>query len=196
VKKRSARIKRKTKETDITVELVIDGTGKSSIGTGLPFLDHMLELLAKHSLMDLKVRAKGDLAVDYHHTTEDLGLVLGSALDEALGTRRGIARYGDASVPMDEALASAVVDLGGRPYLVYRMGCRKKKILDFDLGLVEEFFRALVTNGRMNLHIDQPYGKDAHHAYEAVFKAVARALRAACAPDPRRRGVPSSKGRI
>ncbi|MFC1462470.1 imidazoleglycerol-phosphate dehydratase HisB [Verrucomicrobiota bacterium] len=196
MKKRTAKTKRKTRETDIAVELTIDGTGKSSISTGLPFLDHMLELLAKHSLMDLKVRAKGDVAVDYHHITEDLGLVLGAALDQALGTRRGITRYGDATVPMDEALGTAVVDLGGRPYLVYNIGCRKKKILDFDLGLVEEFFRALVTNARMNLHIDQPYGKDAHHAYEAVFKAVARALRAACTPDPRRRGVPSSKGRI
>ena len=196
MKKRTAKSKRKTKETDIVVELNLDGTGKSSISTGMAFLDHMLELLAKHSLMDLKIKAKGDLAVDYHHTVEDIGIVLGSALDRALGTRRGIARYGDATVPMDEALGSAVIDLGGRPYLVCKMACRSKKILDFDLGLVEEFFRALVTNARMNLHIDQRYGKDAHHAYEAVFKAVARALRSACAPDPKRRGVPSSKGRI
>lgn len=194
--KRTAKMKRRTKETDIAVELGLDGTGKSSVSTGLPFLDHMLELLAKHSLMDLKLKAKGDLAVDYHHTAEDIGLVLGSALDKALGTRNGITRYGDATVPMDEALGAAVVDLGGRPYLVYNISCRKKKILDFDVGLIEEFLRALVTNARMNLHIDQPYGKDAHHAYEAVFKAMARALRAACAPDPRRRGVPSSKGRI
>lgn len=196
MKKRTARAKRKTKETDIVVELTIDGAGKSAISTGLGFFDHMLELLAKHSLMDLKVKASGDLAVDYHHTVEDIGIVLGSVLDQGLGTRRGIARYGEATVPMDEALGRAVVDLGGRPYLVYEIACRQKKIRDFDVGLIEEFFRAFVTNARMNLHIAQPYGKDAHHAYESVFKAVARALRAACSPDPRSRGIPSSKGRI
>ncbi|MCK5850249.1 MAG: imidazoleglycerol-phosphate dehydratase HisB [Kiritimatiellae bacterium] len=196
MKNRTAKLKRKTRETDISVELNIDGTGKSSIGTGLPFFDHMLELLAKHSLIDIKLKAKGDIDVDYHHTVEDIGLVLGSALDKALGTRRGIVRYGASSVPMDEALCRVSIDLGGRPYMVYRIANRKRKILDFDLALLEEFFRAFVTNVRMNLHIDQLYGKDPHHAYESVFKAVARALRVACERDARVKGVPSSKGKI
>jgi imidazoleglycerol-phosphate dehydratase len=166
------------------------------VDTGLPFLNHMLELLARHSLTDLTVRARGDLDVDYHHTVEDLGLALGAALDQALGSRRGISRYGWAIVPMDEALARAAVDLGGRPCLVVNMACRARKILDFELYLLREFLQALTVQARMNLHVEQSAGKEAHHAWEAVFKAVARALRMACAPDPRERGVPSSKGTI
>lgn len=193
-KKRTARVTRKTRETSISAEIDLDGTGKSSISTGVGFLDHMLELLSRHSLVDMKLKAKGDLEVDYHHTVEDLGLVLGEALDKALGTRRGIRRYGDATLPMDESLGRVVLDLGGRPFLVMQMTCRRRRILDFDLKLIEEFFRALTVQGRMSLHITQFYGADAHHSYEVIFKAMARALRTACERDPRDTGVPSSKG--
>ncbi len=196
MKKRKADVARRTRETQIEATLVLDGTGKAAVSTGIPFLDHMLELLAKHALFDLKVKAAGDLAVDYHHTVEDLGLVLGDALNEALGDRKGITRYGHSLLPMDESLSLVAVDLGGRPYLVYEIANRKKKIRDFDLGLIEEFFRAFCTQARMNLHIAHLYGTEPHHAYESVFKGLARALRAACAPDPRVRGVPSSKGVI
>ena len=194
--RRAATFKRKTRETDIEVAIDVDGSGRYSVETGLPFLNHMLELLSKHSLIDLRLRADGDLDVDYHHTVEDIGLCLGSALNRALGPRKGIARYGWALLPMDEALSQVALDLGGRPYLVYRVADRKRRIGTFDTQLVEEFFRAFCTEGRMNLHICQLYGKEPHHAYESVFKAVARALRMACARDARVRGVPSSKGRI
>jgi imidazoleglycerol-phosphate dehydratase len=195
-KKRTATVARKTRETDIVAAVNLDGTGRTEIDTGLPFLDHMLELLGKHALIDLRLKARGDLQVDYHHTVEDIGLVLGTALDQALGERKGIGRYGSSCIPMDDALARAVIDLGGRPYLVFEMAHRQKKIIDFDLGLIREFFQAFSVQARMNLHIQQFYGKDAHHAYEAVFKALARALRMACTRDPRVKGVPSSKGRI
>ncbi|MDA0323318.1 MAG: imidazoleglycerol-phosphate dehydratase HisB [Verrucomicrobia bacterium] len=193
---RKARITRKTKETDITVDLNIDGSGVYRNATGIPFLDHMLDLLSKHSLIDLKVRAKGDLNVDYHHTVEDVGLVIGQALDKALAQRAGITRYGSALLPMDEAMSRVAIDLGGRPFLVYSLATRTRKIRDFDVQLIEEFFRAFSTAGRMNLHIAQLYGKDVHHAVESVFKGVARALRQACAKDPRVKGVPSSKGSL
>ena len=196
MKKRSARIQRTTKETDITVSLTVDGTGRCRIDCGVPFMNHMLELLARHSLMNLTIKAEGDIDVDYHHTVEDTGLALGTALDKALGDRKGIARYGCALVPMDEALSRAVVDLGGRPFLVKDMSCRKRRIMDFSLDLVDEFLRAFTVQSRMNLHVEQFYGAVAHHAYESVFKAVARALRQACAPDAREKGVPSSKGSI
>lgn len=196
MKKRSSTVARKTRETDITVSLVIEGTGSARVATGMPFMDHMVELLAKHSLMDVVVKASGDLAVDYHHTVEDLGLVLGEALDKALGERKGLVRYGSATIPMDDALSRAVVDLGGRPYLVYEVANRTRKIRDFDLLLIREFFQAFTIKARMNLHIAQLYGKEPHHAYEAMFKAVARALGAACQIDPRVKGVPSSKGAI
>lgn len=196
MKKRSARIRRKTNETDIAVELDLGGKGSCGISTGIPFFDHMLELLSRHSLIDLRIKARGDLEVDYHHTVEDTGLALGMAVDKALGMRRGIARYGWSIVPMDEAVSRVVIDLGGRPYLVYRLSNRKKKILDFDLKLIEGFFRAFTVQGRMNLHIAQLYGDEPHHAYESVFKAVARALRMACEPDPRFKGIPSTKGKI
>lgn len=194
MKKRNATIRRETRETQIEVRLQLDGSGKATVSTGLPFLDHMIELLARHSIFDIGVRATGDLAVDYHHTVEDLGLVLGDALDQALGDRKGITRYGHSLLPMDESLSLVAVDLGGRPYLVFQMANRKKKILDFDLGLIEEFFRAFSTQARMNLHIVHLYGQEPHHAYESVFKGVARALSMACRKDPRVRGVPSSKG--
>jgi imidazoleglycerol-phosphate dehydratase len=194
--RRRARVHRKTRETDIRLACNVDGIGRGSVETGIPFMNHMIELFARHSLIDLNVRAGGDLAVDYHHTVEDLGLVLGQALDTALGLRQGIRRYGWAWTPMDESLSRAAVDLGGRPYLVLRVANRRRKILDFDLGLVGEFLRAFVAQGRMNLHVEQVYGDEPHHAYESVFKAIARALRMACERDPRERGVPSSKGRL
>ena len=193
---RTAVIERKTRETDITIRLRIDGSGAAKADTGLPFLNHMLELFGKHALMDLTVRARGDIDVDYHHTAEDLGLVLGEALDKALGDRKGITRYGSAYVPMDDALSRAVVDLGGRPYLVYNVAHRARKIRDFDLILVHEFFQAFVVRSRMNLHLAQLYGKEPHHAYESMFKAVARAVGEACRKDARIKGVLSSKGRI
>jgi len=194
--KRTATVARTTRETDIRLTLAIDGQGRYTVETGIPFLNHMLELFSKHSLMDLKIAAKGDLAVDYHHTVEDLGLVLGEALDRALADRKGIVRYGAAFVPMDESLSRAVVDLGGRPYLVYDVANRTRKIRDFNLILVREFFQAFVVKARLNLHLVQFYGDEPHHAYEAMFKAVARALRTAVAHDPRERGVPSSKGTL
>lgn len=196
MKGRKSTLRRKTKETDIRVDLNLDGTGKYSIRTGLPFLDHMIELLVKHSLIDMTVRATGDLEVDFHHTVEDIGLTIGMAFDKALGNRRGILRYGCGYAPMDEALTRVAIDLGGRPYLVSEMACRKKKILDFDLSLLEDFFRSLTIQGRMNIHIQQFYGDEAHHAYESVFKALALAIRQASERDTRSHGIPSSKGRI
>ncbi|MBW7908591.1 MAG: imidazoleglycerol-phosphate dehydratase HisB [Kiritimatiellae bacterium] len=196
MKKRTARIVRKTKETDIVLELNLDGSGVYRNRTGIAFLDHMLDLLAKHALLDLNVRAKGDLEVDYHHTVEDVGLALGEALNEALGDRKGIARYGWSLVPMDEALCQVAMDLGGRPYLVYSLATKKRKIRDFDVDLMEEFFRGFVTQGRMNLHIAQQYGQEPHHALESVFKGVAKALLAAVTLNPRIKGVPSSKGML
>ncbi|MEI6563784.1 MAG: imidazoleglycerol-phosphate dehydratase HisB [bacterium] len=196
MKKRMATVARKTRETDIKVSVNLDGTGISKVETGMPFLNHMLELFSKHSLIDLTVVAKGDLAVDYHHTVEDLGLVLGDAMDQSLGDRKGITRYGWSYIPMDDALSRAVVDLGGRPFMVYEVANRTRKIRDFDLLLIREFFQAFTVKARMNLHIAQLYGKEPHHAYEAIFKAVARALREACKKDARVKGVPSSKGAI
>ncbi len=191
---REARQTRKTRETQIDLLLRLDGTGRSAISTGIPFLDHMLEILARHGLFDLEIQATGDLAVDYHHTVEDLGLTLGTALDQALGDRRGIRRYGFFMLPMDESLCRVALDLGGRPFLDYQIACEKTHIRDFDVKLIEEFFRAFMTQGRMNLHIAQLYGDEVHHAYEAVFKGVARALRMAVELDPRETGIPSSKG--
>ena len=187
-------LERNTRETQIRVELDVDGTGQYAIETGIPFFNHMLELFAKHSLFDLNLKATGDLDVDDHHTVEDVGLALGDALDEALGDRKGIERYGFALLPMDETLARVALDLGGRPYLVMEMATRRKFIRAFDLGLLEEFMRAFSTQARMNLHIAQLYGKDAHHAYESVFKGLARALRMAVRRNPREPGIPSSKG--
>lgn len=191
---RKAIVERNTRETQIRLELDVDGNGVYEIDTGLPFLNHMLELFAKHSLFDLKLKAAGDLAVDHHHTVEDTGLALGEALDRALGDRRGIERYGYSLMPMDETLSRVAVDLGGRPFLVLEMANKKKKILDFELCLLGEFLRAFTTQARLNLHVRQFYGADAHHAWESVFKGLARALKAACRRDPRVQGVPSSKG--
>ena len=194
MKTRKAQVVRNTRETQIRLELDVDGSGKYQIETGLPFLNHMLELMSKHALFNLNLKATGDLEVDYHHTVEDVGLALGEALNQALGDRKGIERYGCSLMPMDETLSRVALDLGGRPYLVLEMACRKKKILDFELSLLHEFLRGFVTQARMNLHIRQFYGADAHHAWESVFKGLARALKMACRIDPRVDGVPSSKG--
>jgi len=193
---RTATLHRKTRETDITVTLNLDGAGVYNIETGIPFLNHMLELFAKHALLDLDIKARGDIDVDYHHTAEDLGLVLGTCLDQALGTRAGIRRYGHFLLPMDEALAQVALDLGGRPFLVYEINHPAKMIRDFDVKLVEEFLRAFVTQAKMNLHARHLYGDEVHHAYESIFKGIARALRMAVEPDPRERGIPSSKGML
>ena len=193
---RTAKIERKTKETQISLELNLDGSGAGEIDTGIGFFNHMLELLKKHALVDLTVKARGDVDVDYHHTVEDVGLVLGKAVNEALGDRRGIVRYGFASVPMDEALCETSLDLGGRPFLVMQCAMKHMFVKDFEVKLVEEFFRAVSVESRSNIHLRQVYGDEAHHVCEGLFKSFARALRAAKAVDPLEKGVPSSKGVI
>jgi len=194
---RTATIKRETKETQIELTLDLDGTGKVDAATGIGFLDHMLDHLGKHSLCDLTVRATGDLHVDDHHTAEDVGICLGEALRQALGEKAGIFRYGSATVPMDEALASVAVDLSGRAAMVFNVTFTGEKIGSFDVQLVEEFFRRLAGTAAMNLHVDVPRGSNDHHIAEAIFKAVAQALRRAKAIDPDRRGqVPSTKGSL
>ena len=193
---RTAKISRDTKETKISLELNLDGSGEGEISTGIGFFDHMLELFKKHALVDLTVKAAGDLKVDYHHTVEDVGLVLGKALDKALGDRKGIVRYGFASVPMDEALCETSLDLGGRPFIVMQCPMKHAMVRDFEVKLVEEFFRAVSVEARANIHLRQIYGDEAHHVCEGLFKSFARALRAAVKADPAEKGVPSSKGVI
>ena len=193
-KARCAEIKRKTAETQISVKLNLDGEGKSDIATGIGFLDHMLTLLAKHSFMDLTVRAKGDLEVDSHHTVEDIGIVLGEALREALGDKAGIHRYGNCFIPMDETLAQACLDFSGRPFLVFGAEIPKIKLGNYDAEMTEEFFRAVAMHCGLTLHIRVLYGSNVHHIIEAVFKAFARAVAEAAAVDPRVKGVMSSKG--
>ena len=193
---RTATLARKTRETDISVTLNLDGTGACSVATGIGFLDHMLELFARHALVDLDVKAAGDVHVDYHHTVEDVGLVLGGCINKALGERRGIRRYGFFQLPMDEALCEVALDLGGRPFLVFASAMKHMKVRDFEVKLLEEFFRALTVEGRMNLHLRQIYGDESHHVCEALFKGFARALRMAVENDPREAGIPSSKGTI
>ena len=194
--KRRSKKYRKTSETEISLSLGLDGKGLGKIKTGIPFFDHMLNLFARHGLMDLDVKAKGDLDVDMHHTVEDVGIVLGQALATALGKKEGIRRYGCAHVPMDETLARVVVDLSGRPYLELRGLNRRGRAGNFPAQLVEEFLRALYVQGGMNLHAEILYGRDVHHQIEAIFKALAKALQEAVSRDPRVKGVPSTKGRI
>lgn len=189
-------VSRKTKETQVRVTLGLDGRGRAEARTGVGFLDHMLELLGKHALFDLTVRAAGDTQVDDHHTVEDVGIVLGQALDKALGDRAGVVRFGHAAVPMDEALAEAALDLSGRPHLVFNARFEQEKIGAYDVVLTREFLHALATNARLTLHVAAPYGTDGHHITEAIFKALARALAQAVARDPRVRGVPSTKGTL
>jgi imidazoleglycerol-phosphate dehydratase len=192
---RAAEISRRTAETDITLRLDLDGTGRTEIATGIGFFDHMLSALARHATFDLTVAAQGDLHIDAHHTVEDVGIVLGQALDLTLGDKRGIARFGDASVPMDEALVSAAVDLSGRGLLAWDVSFARPMLGQMDTQLFEEFFRAFAANGLFTLHVRQLAGSNAHHVAEAAFKAVARALRLAVAEDPRLTGViPSTKG--
>ncbi|MDU8911304.1 imidazoleglycerol-phosphate dehydratase HisB [Aestuariicoccus sp. MJ-SS9] len=194
---RSATISRKTAETDIRVEIDLDGSGIYDNQTGVGFFDHMLDQLARHSLIDMTVRATGDLHIDDHHTVEDTGIALGQALAQALGDKRGIRRYGSCHLPMDDALVRAALDLSGRPYLVWNVALPTAKIGNFDTELVREFFQALATHGGITLHVDQLHGLNSHHIAEAAFKAVAQALRAAVEPDPRKGdAIPSTKGAL
>ena len=194
---RSADLTRNTAETQIKLRLDLDGTGQSQIATGIGFLDHMLTAFARHSLIDLDIAATGDLHIDFHHTTEDIGIVLGQALAQAIGDKRGIRRYGHASLPMDEALVDAALDFSGRAYLAWSVRFTPDKIGEFDTELVQEFFRALAVNAALTLHVSQRAGTNAHHIAEACFKAVARALRQAIESDPRAPGaIPSTKGSL
>jgi imidazoleglycerol-phosphate dehydratase len=193
---RKAEIKRKTSETDIELTFEADGSGKSEINTGIGFFDHMLTLFAKHGLMDLSIRAKGDLNVDSHHTVEDIGIVLGQAIKKSLGDKKSIMRYGTSHVPMDEVLALVAVDLGGRPFFVYDASYTNEKVGEMETGLFEEFFRAVAVNAGMNLHVKVFYGSNDHHIAEAIFKAFGRALDVAIGIDSRIEGVMSTKGII
>ena len=195
-KKRTAEIRRKTKETDVRIKLALDGSGRSEIGTGLPFLDHMLELFAKHGLFDLEVTCRGDLQVDDHHSVEDIAICLGRAVNESLGDKERITRFGDAIVPMDEALCRSVIDLSGRFYLNYDVNTKRQKIGNFSVELAEHFWRSFAESAKCNLHIDCLRGRNTHHMLEGTFKATARALRQAVALDPRVTGVPSTKGTL
>ncbi|MGE7772267.1 imidazoleglycerol-phosphate dehydratase HisB [Viridibacillus arvi] len=193
-KKRFAKIERKTNETQIAVEINLDGEGKSTISTGVPFMDHMLDLFMKHGLFDGSITANGDTYIDDHHTTEDLGIVLGQAIKEALGDKKGIKRYGNAFVPMDDALAQVVIDCSNRPHLEFRVDIPTDKVGTFDTELVHEFLWKFALEARMNVHVIVPYGYNAHHIIEAIFKALARAIDDAVSIDPRVKGVPSTKG--
>ncbi len=193
---RRAEIERSTKETQIHVELVLGGSGQGKVATTIPFLDHMLTLFSKHGFFDLTVRATGDTDIDEHHTVEDIGIVLGTALKEALGKKEGIKRFGFASVPLDETLVQVTIDLSGRPYLVYRVDLPDRKIKTFDLGLFEDFFQAFVTHGAFNLHVNLLYGRNPHHIMEAIFKAFSKALDQATTFDERVSGVLSTKGQL
>ncbi|MEL6322860.1 MAG: imidazoleglycerol-phosphate dehydratase HisB [Pseudomonadota bacterium] len=189
---RTAKLERKTKETDIQVTLDLDGTGRADISTGIGFFDHMLESFAKHSAIDLRVRTKGDLHIDMHHSVEDTGIVMGEALVKALGDFGGITRFGHAYLPMDETLSRAAIDLCRRPYFIWRVGFSRDKIGEMDTELFKEFFQAFATRGGMCLHLETLYGENQHHIAESCFKAVARALRMAITPDPRLGGAPAS----
>ena len=194
---RTAQIARETKETKIALTVDLDGTGRSDISTGIGFLDHMLDLLARHARFDLTVKADGDLHVDFHHTTEDVGIALGQAFRKALGDMRGITRYADALMPMDETLTRVAIDISGRPFLVFRTAFPAQKIGDFDTELVREFFQAFAANAGVTLHVETLYGVNAHHIAESCFKGLARVLRQAVAIDPTAAGeVPSTKGTL
>ncbi|MEK7782507.1 MAG: imidazoleglycerol-phosphate dehydratase HisB [Candidatus Binatota bacterium] len=193
---RTAKASRKTKETEIAVELDLDGSGAAEIETGIPFFNHMLEIFARHGLFDLKMKAKGDIEVDFHHTVEDVGLALGQAFKEGLGDKQGICRFGEASVPLDETLAHVVVDLSGRPYLSYNVKIRPGRVGSFDTDLPHEFFQAFANQLGMNLHINVSQGENPHHIIEACFKALARAMERATRVDQRIKGVLSTKGSL
>jgi len=192
---RAAKVERNTKETRITAEVALDGSGLSAIATGIGFLDHMLDQLSRHSLIDLTLSAKGDLHIDYHHTTEDTGIVIGQALSQALGDRRGIMRYGEATIPMDETLTRVALDASNRPYLIWKVAFSRPKLGEMDTELFKEWFQAFAQHGGLTLHIENLYGENNHHIVESCFKGVARALRQAIAIDPRKAdAVPSTKG--
>ncbi|MCH2169864.1 imidazoleglycerol-phosphate dehydratase HisB [Myxococcota bacterium] len=193
---RSAATVRKTRETDVKIEIGLDGSGVYEVSTGIGFFDHMLESFSKHGLFDLRVSAQGDLVVDTHHTVEDVGITLGLALREALGTAEGIRRYGNCVLPMSESMVEAAVDVSNRAYLVYRVDLGNDRIGDFDANLVEDFLYAFAQNAGLDLHVELRYGKNPHHIAEAIFKAVARALRDAVAIDPRQTGLPTVKGAL
>ena len=194
---RTAQVQRDTLETQITVELDLDGSGKNSLDTGVPFLEHMLEQIARHGLLDVSIQAKGDLHIDAHHTVEDIGITLGQAFTQALGDRKGIRRYGHAYVPLDEALSRVVIDFSGRPGLEYHVSFARARIGDFDVDLLHEFFQGFVNHANVTLHIDCLRGDNAHHIAETVFKAFGRAIRMAAEPDPRMAGMmPSTKGSL
>lgn len=194
---RTASLTRTTSETDISLSLNLDGSGKADLSTGIGFLDHMLTALARHALFDLVVRARGDLHIDFHHTAEDVGIVLGKALAQALGDKRGIRRFGHAVVPMDEALVEAAIDISGRPFLAWSASFTRDKVGEMDTELFEEFFRAFAMNALITLHVTQKAGTNAHHVAEGCFKALARALRMAVEPDPRALdAIPSTKGAL
>lgn len=193
-KRRTGSVSRKTKETDIRVTLVLDGSGKSTVDTGLPFFDHMLEQLARHGRFDLEVFCRGDIEVDAHHTVEDVGIAIGGCVDQAVGDKGGICRYGDAHVPLDEALSLTAIDLSGRPMLVFEASFRRREIGQFPLEVVEEFFRGFANHARATVHMRVIAGKNDHHKVESLFKSFARALDEATAEDNRGRGVPSTKG--
>ncbi len=194
---RKASLRRTTKETDVEVTVDLDGAGAATIATGIGFLDHMLDLLARHSRIDLNVAAKGDLHIDHHHTTEDVGIALGQAIKQALGDMRGITRYADVHLPMDEALTRVAIDISGRPFLVFKAEFARDKVGSFDTELVREWFQAFAMNAGVTLHVETLYGTNDHHIAESCFKGLARALRAAIAVDPRAAGeVPSTKGRL
>jgi imidazoleglycerol-phosphate dehydratase len=194
---RKAEVKRATKETDVEVSIDLDGAGVSQIGTGIGFLDHMLDLLARHSRIDMAVKAKGDLHIDHHHTTEDVGIALGQAVKQALGEMKGITRYADLHMPMDEALTRVALDISGRPFLVFRVEFGRDKVGSFDTELVQEWFQAFAVNAGVTLHVETLYGGNDHHIAESCFKGLARALRTAVAIDPRAAGeVPSTKGKL
>jgi len=193
---RTATIDRKTNETDIQVELTLDGRGEHAIETGVPFFDHMLVQIARHGFFDLRIKAVGDLQIDAHHTVEDTGIALGEAYKKALGDKAGIRRYGRGTMPMHEALASVILDFSGRPHLVFNVDIPKAQVGNFETELVEEFFTAFCNHGGVNVHVNLAYGDNLHHIIEAIFKAFARALDEACSLDPRIEGVLSSKGSL
>jgi imidazoleglycerol-phosphate dehydratase len=193
---RKAEVTRTTKETRIGVKLNLDGKGGAKIATGVPFLDHMLDQVARHGIFDLDIAAKGDLHIDGHHTVEDIGITLGQAFAKAVGDKKGVRRYGYAYVPLDEALSRAVVDLSGRPGLEYHIEFTRARIGEFDVDLVHEFFQGFVNHAHVTLHLDNLKGTNAHHQAETAFKAFARALRMAIEPDPRVKGIPSTKGKL
>ena len=193
---RTAKVQRKTAETEIELEVSLDGSGRAQIATGVGFLDHMLALLARHAAFDLSIKATGDLEVDQHHTVEDVGICLGQAIREAAGDKAGIRRYGHFTLPMEETLATAAVDLGGRAYFIFQAELPAPKIGEFDSELVADFWQAVAANALCNLHVTVHHGRNSHHIAEAIFKATARALRMALEPDPRIRDVPSTKGML